>query len=80
MTQNTKANTAAFKKKYPFLDVHAQQSRGTDSARLLWKSKAGWLKMGCCAGLRGLLQRVSPVPLESGYLDMAKKGVLQIRR
>src|SRR5512145_520050 len=36
------ANTAAFKKKYPFLDVQAQQSRGTDSAqRLLLEIKSG---------------------------------------
>src|SRR5262245_46879003 len=36
------ANAAAFKKKYPFLDVQAQQSRGTDSAqRLLLEIKSG---------------------------------------
>src|SRR5687767_12069171 len=35
-------NTAAFKKKYPFLDVKALQSRGTDSAqRLLLEIKSG---------------------------------------
>ncbi|MGH7848641.1 MAG: ABC transporter substrate-binding protein [Candidatus Binatia bacterium] len=75
-----KANTAAFKKKYPFLDVQAQQSRGTDSAqRLLLEIKSGTAKEWDVVLVSAdFYSQYHPYLWKVDVLEMAKKGVLQI--
>lgn len=75
-----KANTAAFKKKYPFLDVQAQQSRGTDSAqRLLLEIKSGMAKdWDVVLVSADFYSEYHPYLWKADVLEMAKKGVLQI--
>jgi len=75
-----KANTAAFKKKYPFLDVQAQQSRGTDSAqRLLLEIKGGMAKdWDVVLVSADFYSEYHPFLWRADILEMAKKGVLQI--
>jgi iron(III) transport system substrate-binding protein len=77
---DSKANTAAFKKKYPFIDVHAQQSRGTDSAqRLLLEIKSGMAKEWDVVStssdhINDYIPHLWKVDLQG----MAEQGVLQI--
>jgi ABC-type Fe3+ transport system substrate-binding protein len=75
-----KANAAAFKKKYPFIDVHAQQSRGTDSAqRLLLEIKSGMAKEWDVVLVSAdFYSEYHPYLWKVDILEMAKKGVLQI--
>jgi len=77
---DTKANTAAFKKKYPFIDVHAQQSRGTDSAqRLLLEIKSGMAKEWDVVLVSAdFYSEYHPYLWKADILEMAKKGILQI--
>jgi ABC-type Fe3+ transport system substrate-binding protein len=75
-----KANTAAFKKKYPFLDVHAQQSRGADSAqRLLLEIKSGMAKdWDVVLVSADFYSEYHPYLWKADILEMAKRRVLQI--
>ena len=77
---DTKANTAAFKKKYPFLDVQALQSRGADSAqRLLLEIKSGMAKdWDVVLVSADFYSEYHPYLWKVDILEMAKKGILQI--
>jgi ABC-type Fe3+ transport system substrate-binding protein len=73
-------NTAAFKKKYPFLDVKALQSRGTDSAqRLLLEIKSGMAsEWDVILVSADFYSEYPPYLWKADVLEMAKQGVLQI--
>jgi ABC-type Fe3+ transport system substrate-binding protein len=75
-----RANTAAFKKKYPFLDVKGLQSRGTDSAqRLLLEIKSGMAKEWDVVLVSAdFYSEYPPYLWKTDVLEMAKQGILQI--
>jgi ABC-type Fe3+ transport system substrate-binding protein len=77
---NVRANTAAFKKKYPFIDISIQEIRGRDATqRLLLDIKSGGAKeWDIINPALGVYLEYPPYLRKVDVLGMASHGVLQI--
>src|SRR3990172_11415712 len=75
-----KATTAAFRKKYPFIDIDGRESTGPDSAqRTLLEIKSGASKEGDVIIVYAAFRsEYTPYLWNVDLLGMAKHGVLQI--
>ena len=77
---NIRANTAAFKKKYPFIDIHVQETRGREAAqRLMLDIKSGGAtEWDLVNPALGFYLEYLPYLKKVDILGMANHGVLQI--
>jgi len=77
---NIKANTAAFRKKYPFIDIDGEETSGPDSAqRLLLEVQSGRAKEWDITWISPqFYTELTPYLWKVDLLGMATHGVLQI--
>ncbi len=78
--ESIKAMTSAFKRKYPFIDVSAQEAQGvTEHQRILLELKAGMSKEWDAISMANdLYNEYIPYQKKFDILGMAEHGVLQI--
>ncbi|MGH7848616.1 MAG: ABC transporter substrate-binding protein [Candidatus Binatia bacterium] len=77
--ESIKAMTSAFKGKYPFIDVIAQEAQGVaEHQRILLELKAGMTKWDTISMANDLYNEYIPYQRKFDILGMAEHGVLQI--